>query len=111
MLPDPPSPSSSLLPSRPASLADLGAAIRRRRESLELTLDALAAATGISKPYLSNIETARTTGPASEEKLKKIAHALNLSAARLLAAADWLRTPLSIRRLLHDEEAPRPPTT
>jgi len=79
-------------------LAALGAAIRRRRELLELTLDALAAATGISKPYLSNIETARSPGPASEEKLKKIARALDLPAAQLLAAADWLRAPASVRR-------------
>src|SRR4051812_40348866 len=53
---------------RPASLASFGAALRRRREGLGLTLDALARATGISKPYLSNIETARAPGPPSEEK-------------------------------------------
>jgi len=88
-------------------LAALGNAIRRRRESLELTLDAISAATGISKPYLSNIETARAPGPASEEKLRKIAYALHLPAAQLLAAADWLRTPPSVRRLLHTA----PPTS
>ena len=40
---------------RPASLESWGAAIRRQRESVHLTLDVLANKTGISKPYLSNI--------------------------------------------------------
>ena len=41
-----------------------------------MTLDVLAKATGISKPYLSNLETARAPGPPSEEKLRKLARAL-----------------------------------
>ncbi len=40
-----------------------------------LTLDVLAEKTGISKPYLSNIETGRAPGPPSEEKLVRIAGA------------------------------------
>ena len=43
---------------RPGSLAGWGAAIRRRAGEMGLTLDDVADATGISKPYLSNIETA-----------------------------------------------------
>jgi transcriptional regulator with XRE-family HTH domain/SOS-response transcriptional repressor LexA len=83
---------------RPASLAAFGTALRRQREALDLTLDAVANLTGISKPYLSNIETARTPGPASEEKLRRIAAALQLPVDDLLTGADWLRTPASIRR-------------
>lgn len=90
---------------RQATLHDFGAALRRRREQLRLTLDALAAATGISKPYLSNIETARAPGPPSEEKLDKLAAALGLQPASLQAAADWLRTPGSVRALLGQLEA------
>jgi SOS-response transcriptional repressor LexA len=91
-------PSAAFL--RPASLAAFGAALRARRESLGLTLDAVAAVTGISKPYLSNIETARAPGPASEEKLEKLAAALGLAAGVLTGGADWLRTPASIRQAL-----------
>ncbi|MGN6368194.1 MAG: helix-turn-helix domain-containing protein [Phycisphaerae bacterium] len=95
---------------RPDSLEALGAAIRNQREHLGLTLDQLAAKTAISKPYLSNIETARAPGPPSEEKLRKIAHALNIDEQTLLAAGDWLRTPDSVRRLiLHSDATPRRP--
>ncbi len=93
---------------RPPSVAALGAALRRRREDRGLTLDTLAAATGISKPYLSNIETARLVGPPSEEKLRVLAHALELPTDALLLAADWLRTPATIRTLLsRNENLPR----
>jgi transcriptional regulator with XRE-family HTH domain len=96
---------------RPSSLALFGSALRRRRESLGLTLDALAQATGVSKPYLSNIETARAPGPPSEEKLRLLAAALKLPEADLLTGADWLRTPPSIRRAVtaatSEEEIPR----
>jgi repressor LexA len=87
------------------SLPQLGAAIRLRRLAKRLTLDDLARATGISKPYLSNIETARAPGPPSEEKLDRLAAALGLEPASLQAAADWLRTPDSVRALLGQLEA------
>ena len=90
---------------RPASLEAFGAAIRRRREEMDLTLDRLAARTGISKPYLSNIETGHTPGPASPEKLARIAKTLKLDARQVLAGADWLRTPASVRRLVASESA------
>lgn len=84
------------------TLIEMGQFIRKAREEKKLTLDALALITGISKPYLSNIETARAPGPASEEKLRKIATALDLSADGLVAMADWLRTPESVRNLLRN---------
>jgi transcriptional regulator with XRE-family HTH domain len=85
---------------RPPSLHAFGTALRARRDALHLTLDALAQLTGISKPYLSNIENARSPGPPSEEKLVRIARALQLPERPLLNAADWLRTPESIRNAL-----------
>src|SRR5881394_2975207 len=87
---------------QPASLQAFGGALRKVREGLGMTLDVLAAKTGISKPYLSNIETARAPGPPSEEKLEKIARALGLEATGLLAGADWLRTPESVRRVFQE---------
>ena len=85
---------------RPATFLAFGRGLRARREALGMTLDVLARETGISKPYLSNIETARAPGPPSEEKLRKLAKALSLSAEELLTGADWLRAPVSIRRAL-----------
>ena len=85
---------------RPESLAAFGDWFRRQRKSLGITLDELMAKTGISKPYLSNIETGRIPGAASEEKLRRIARALGLSEDDAVAAGDWLRTPESVRRLV-----------
>jgi len=89
--------------SRPRSLGELGGWLRRRREELGLTLDDLAGKTGISKPYLSNIETARAPGPPLEEKLRRVAGALGLDEGELAAAGDWLRTPESVRRMVAGE--------
>jgi len=84
----------------PNGLRAFGKSLRTLREGRGMTLDSLAQATGISKPYLSQIETARTPGPPSPEKLRRLARALLLDPADLLAAADWLRAPPSIRRAL-----------
>ena len=93
---------------RPRSLGAFGAALRRQRQARGLTLDALATATGISKPYLSNIETGRTPGPPSAEKLERMAGALRLDPGDLSAAADWLRTPESVRQTLERQSVMRP---
>ncbi len=87
-------------PTRPESLLAFGASLRLRREELGFTLDQLAQKTAISKPYLSNIETARAPGPPSEEKLRILAKSLAWNDLELLAAADWLRTPESVRAIL-----------
>ncbi len=87
-------------PQRPGSLAVFGAALRKCRKNMGITLDQLAGSTGISKPYLSNIETGRTPGPPAEEKLRLIAASLGLPAEAVLLAADWLRTPAAIRQLV-----------
>ncbi len=104
-----PAPAMPISP-RPASMAAFGRTLRAARKlsgGKGLTLDQLAAATGISKPYLSNIETARAPGPPSEEKLRLLATALQLDVAQLLTAADWLRTPASVRAALAGGPAPR----
>jgi repressor LexA len=94
---------------RPGSLEGFGAGLRARREGLGLTLDEVAGKTGISKPYLSNIETGRAPGAASEEKLRKIAKALGVEEEVLVAAGDWLRTPESVRRMIEEGAGPPPP--
>ncbi len=93
---------------RPTDLVQFGRNIRTVRQNLWLTLDQLAAVTGVSKPYLSNIETARLSGPPSIEKLQKLETALQLPPESLVGQADWLRTPVAVRQLLagHGEPAP-----
>ena len=82
------------------SLQEFGDIVRQRRLDRGLTLDALAKVTGISKPYLSNIENGTAPGPASAGKLEVLERALGLAAGVLVHAADWLRTPDSIRQLV-----------
>ena len=82
------------------TLEAFGAVLRKRREEKGLSLEALGKLTGISKPYLANIETARTPGPPTEGKLRILEKALGFGVEELVAAADWLRTPASVRALL-----------
>ena len=83
----------------------LGEIIRRRREQLGLTQERLAAAAGISKPYLSHIETgkARTPPPTGSCAMEK---ALDLERGSLMRLAHLARTPsdvLAERELLEAE--------
>ncbi|MFI7009585.1 helix-turn-helix domain-containing protein [Streptomyces sp. NPDC050145] len=68
----------------------VGAAVRRRRRSLELTLSAVAERTGLSVPFLSQVENERARP--SRRSLEKVADALGTTAVELLAAADPART-------------------
>jgi quercetin dioxygenase-like cupin family protein len=64
----------------------VGAAVRRRRRALELTLAAVAERSGLSVPFLSQIENERARP--SQRSLEKVADALRTTAVELLAAAD-----------------------
>ncbi|MBC3840914.1 helix-turn-helix transcriptional regulator [Streptacidiphilus sp. 4-A2] len=64
----------------------VGAGIRRRRRGLELTLAEVAQRTGLSVPFLSQIETNHARP--SMRSLQKIADALDTTAARLFAVSD-----------------------
>ncbi|MBO1331758.1 helix-turn-helix domain-containing protein [Streptomyces sp. VRA16 Mangrove soil] len=68
----------------------VGAAVRRRRRSLELTLSAVAERSGLSVPFLSQVENERARP--SRRSLEKVADALGTTAVELLAAADPART-------------------
>src|SRR4051812_33210146 len=78
----------------------LGSQIRKQRRRLGLTLDELAGRTGISKPYLSLIETGRVPNPPSDEKLRRLEQALGFPAAQLLSQAHLHRTPRDVRVML-----------
>ncbi|MBO7937953.1 MULTISPECIES: helix-turn-helix domain-containing protein [Streptomyces] len=64
----------------------VGAAVRRRRRSLQLTLAVVAERSGLSVPFLSQIENDRARP--STGSLEKVADALRTTAVELLAAAD-----------------------
>src|SRR5215208_1690976 len=78
----------------------LGAKIRRQRRRLGLTLDELAGRTGISKPYLSLIETGRVANPPSDEKLRRLEQTLGFTPGELLTQAHLQRTPRDVRVVL-----------
>src|SRR4051794_23740776 len=78
----------------------LGPKLRRQRRRLGLTLDELAGRTGISKPYLSLIETGRVPNPPSDEKLRRLEQTLGFSAGELISQAHLQRTPRDVRAVL-----------
>jgi repressor LexA len=79
----------------------MGVKLRRKRLRLGLTLDELAGKTGISKPYLSLIETGRVMNPPSDEKLRRLEQALAFKAGELLTQAHLQRTPRDVRAVLN----------
>jgi len=78
----------------------LGPKLRRQRRRLGLTLDELAGRTGISKPYLSLIETGRVPNPPSDEKLRRLEQTLGFTAGELITQAHLQRTPRDVRAML-----------
>ena len=68
-------------------IESLGPKLRKQRRRLGLTLDELAGRTGISKPYLSLIETSRVPNPPSDEKLRRLEQALGFASGELLTQA------------------------
>ena len=82
----------------------VGVAVRRRRRALDLTLAAVAARSGLSVPFLSQIENERARP--SMQSLQRVADALETTTARLLAASDATRTVNVVRGW---DEAALPP--
>src|SRR5438094_7480988 len=82
------------------TLEALGPKLRRQRRRLGFTLDELAGRTGISKPYLSLIETGRVPNPPSDEKLRRLEQTLGFTAGELVTQAHLQRTPRDVRNVL-----------
>ena len=78
----------------------IGTKLRRQRRRLGLTLDELAGRTGISKPYLSLIETGRVPNPPSDEKLRKLEQTLAFTPGELVTQAHLQKTPKDVRAML-----------
>ncbi|RFU86411.1 XRE family transcriptional regulator [Streptomyces triticagri] len=81
----------------------VGAAIRRRRRALSLTLAVVAGRSGLSVPFLSQVENERARP--SRASLERVADALGTTAVELLCAADARRT-VEVVRADHSAEPP-----
>jgi len=75
----------------------LGTIIRCRREEMGLTQEQLACQSGISKPYLSNIETGKAKNPPSNRVLRSLEKSLRFSSGELRRIGDLQRTPTDVR--------------
>jgi repressor LexA len=89
-------------PASPPAWEPMGPRVRRQRRRLGFTLDELAAKAGMSKPYLSLIETGRVGNPPSDEKLRRLEQVLQFPVGELVAQAHLQRTPPSVRAVLAD---------
>jgi repressor LexA len=81
-------------------MESVGSKLRRKRLALGLTQDELAGRTGISKPYLSLIETGRTANPPADDKLRRLEMALGFPPNELISQAHLERTPRDVRAML-----------
>ena len=75
----------------------LGQMIRKKREQLNLTLNEVSNRVGLSKPYLSTIETGKVKNPPSDQLLKKLEKTLNFEPGLLLHIAHLENLPSDIR--------------
>lgn len=78
----------------------LGTQLRRQRRRLGLSLDDVTKLTGISKPYLSLVETNKTKSPPSDGKLRKLEETLKFPEGALLVRAHLARTPEDVRGMI-----------
>jgi phage repressor protein C with HTH and peptisase S24 domain len=83
----------------------LGELIRQQRERLALTQDQVAARAGISKPYLSNIETGKAKNPPTDGVLERLELGLGFGLNVLRRLAHLERTPADVREAKESAEA------
>jgi len=76
--------------------AAFGKEVRLARTKRGMTLDALAAATGVAKSYLSQIETGYA-GPPRDEKVRKIAEAIGMDPESLVDRAHLSQLPAELK--------------
>ena len=83
----------------------IGQIVRKKRESLRLTLDEVCHKAGFSKPYLSTIETDKVKNPPSDEILLKLEEILGFEPGLLVHIAHMERMPSDIRGKYESVEA------
>lgn len=82
----------------------IGIVIREQREKLGMTQDQVAAAAGISKPYLSNVETGKANPP-SDGVLTLLERVLQFPSGQLVEMAHLERMPSDVRQRQETLEA------
>jgi transcriptional regulator with XRE-family HTH domain len=76
------------VPASPAFQLALGAAVKARREELELTQETVANDTDLHQRWISNVETGKRNP--SYASLRRLAAGLNLTASELIARAEQI---------------------
>ncbi|AII57385.1 helix-turn-helix domain-containing protein [Dehalococcoides mccartyi] len=82
---------------------DFGEYLRKLREAQKLSLREMAAKTGVSVSYITQIENGKRKAP-GPEVLKKLAPAYNVPVRDLLKAAGYLDDIKEVKSILSDEE-------
>lgn len=82
---------------------DFGEYLRKLREAQKLSLREMAAKTGVSVSYITQIENGKRKAP-GPEVLKKLAPAYNVPVRELLKAAGYLDDIKEVKSILSDEE-------
>jgi len=75
----------------------IGQIVRKKRESLRMTLDEVCNRAGFSKPYLSTIETDKVKNPPSDKILLKLEEILGFESGLLVHIAHMEKMPSDIR--------------
>jgi SOS-response transcriptional repressor LexA len=83
----------------------LGDVVKRKRQELQLTQDQVSARVGISKPYLSNIETEKVKNPPSEGVIRRLEQALKFPTGELRRLAHMARTPSDVRQRVENMQS------
>ena len=83
----------------------LGSIVRSRRRELGVTQGLVADRVGISKPYLSNIETGKAKNPPSDGVLRSLERALSFRPGELVLIGHLAKTPTDIRERYETLEA------
>ena len=79
------------------TMPGLGQLIRARRQSLGLSLREVSRSAGVTKGYLSEIETGRRSKAPSERVLRALEGALRLNDGELVSLGQWEAAPASVR--------------
>lgn len=82
---------------------DFGEYLRKLREAQKLSLREMAAKTGVSVSYITQIENGKRKAP-GPEVLKKLAPAYNVPVRDLLKAAGYMDDIKELKSILSDEE-------
>ena len=83
----------------------IGQIVRKKRESLRMTLDEVCHKAGFSKPYLSTIETDKVKNPPSDEILLKLEEILGFEPGLLVHIAHMEKMPSDVRDKYESVEA------